>query len=191
MDSLSRSVIQKVRIAQQRGAIAAVIANNICLCFTARHKIEQIGYTNKVLSECKTLAEAAERMGIFLIDSLCQKQLDVMADDGTGRDVMIPSMLIDFYDAQRIRDCYFTARTLEYRSLTGIQCSPESKIAVDLTWASPLSSKVVKVEFWTSSETSALFEQKFQDVFLAFNRSIVFAPSYFIWDGKIFGVALS
>jgi uncharacterized Fe-S cluster protein YjdI len=70
--------VQKVRNAQHSGAAAVVIADNTCLC-----KFEKICTSGQ--------------------GEVCEKREPIMADDGSGDDITIPSMLLFKQDADPIK----------------------------------------------------------------------------------------
>jgi len=70
--------VKKVRNAQHSGAMAVIIADNICQC---KHK-----------DICKMHDEA-----------MCEQREPMMADDGSGTDITIPAMLMFKQDADRIK----------------------------------------------------------------------------------------
>merc|ERR1711966_283215 len=70
--------VQKVRNAQRSGAAGVVIADNTCLCSD---------------QECVAQTQGS-----------CETTEPIMADDGSGADISIPSFLMFKHDADRVKD---------------------------------------------------------------------------------------
>lgn len=72
------SFVQKVRNAQRTGAAAVLIADNVCLCLH---------------TDCQMNPEQL----------VCETQEPIMADDGSGADITIPSFLVFKPDADLLK----------------------------------------------------------------------------------------
>lgn len=73
--------VQKVRTAQHAGAVAVIVADNVCQCEN---------------EECQKAVSSADV-------SQCEKVEPIMSDDGTGSDVTIPSFMLHKHDADAIK----------------------------------------------------------------------------------------
>jgi len=79
VDRGSCTLVQKVRNAQQSGAVAVVIADNVCLCSDG----DQCSRTNPL--------------------GPCQSGAPIMANDGSDSDISIPSFLMFKRDADKVK----------------------------------------------------------------------------------------
>lgn len=95
--------------------------------------------------------------------------LVTMADDGSGRNIGIPSVLISKSEGDRLEAAV----------------SDGTKIMVELSWNMPHPDNHVEWEFWTSSGdiNSATFLEEFREPSLALGNSVTFQPNYGIIDG--------
>jgi len=185
--------VQKMRIAQSKGAVAVIIADNVCQCdSTNEYKVDvTTGRTQKLLEQCKQLAKQSL---VLAAGETCENGLPYMADDGTGDDIKIPSFLVDFVDAQPLKDCWYSA-TKKMSSadlLTGdaFKCVNDTKIVVQLAWDLPTSSDKVKFELWSSSDSEAVFKREFAPSMPKLAPYVDFQPRYFVWDGAYWGCTI-
>lgn len=138
------SFVQKVRNAQKTGAAGVVIADNTCLC-----------------SDKDCVSANGE-------DS-CQPTEPIMADDGSGGDVSIPSFLMFKKDADEIK--------AELRANHVVQ--------VEMQWALPQPDDRVEYDLWTtpSDPVSKDFQKGFKAVAQALGDRAYFTPHMYIYDG--------
>jgi len=187
--------VQKLRMAQSKGASAVIIADNVCQCSNIDAPTEVKGRTQKFKNVCYKLAEEAQKAGRLLPIDICENSLPFMADDGTGGDILIPSFLIDFYDAQRFKDCYLTANPSiggeKYESITGYTCDIGSKLVASMEWTLPAPDNNVEYDIWTSSDSEAKFKKDFQNIATLLKDSTTFTPHYFVWDGTKWGCTVT
>ena len=138
--------VQKVRNAQRAGAAAVLIADNTCLC-------------NDTDCLSKTGVERSH----------CEPQEPIMADDGSGSDVSIPSFLMFKHDADAIKD----AVTLG------------NQVRVEMKFAVPAPDSRVEYDLWTTPKDvlSRKFLQSFQDAAEALDKDAFFTPHMYVFDG--------
>ena len=140
------SFVQKVRNAQHTGATAVIIADNKCQC---KHK--------KVCTP-----EAYE--------SDCELNEPIMADDGSGGDITIPTILLFKQDADPIKS---------YLEGNG-------EVKMELIWPSViLDEQHVEWDLWTSptDNISTDFKNEFKAAVEAFGESASMTPHMYIYDG--------
>lgn len=139
------SFVQKVRNAQHAGAAAVLIADSTCICGA---------------EECVMNPEQI----------MCEQQEPIMADDGTGADITIPSFLVFKQDADKIRK--------EIKD-------NNQPVRVEMTFMLPNPDAVVEYELWTtaSDTLSDLFLQTFASAAIALKGEAKFSPQMFIYDG--------
>jgi hypothetical protein len=136
--------VQKVRNAQHAGAVAVVIADNVCQC---KHD--------------KVCTPAA--------NTECEKHEPIMADDGSGYDITIPSILMFKQDADPIKE-----------SLTH-----KKNVMLELSWSLPNPDDHVEWELWTSptDDTSLDFKNEFREAAAALASRASFTPHMYLYDG--------
>lgn len=104
------------------------------------------------------------------------EDLPVLADDGAGGDIRIPSLIIHHGDAQ---------------DLIGL-VKTDLKTIVSLTWDVPHPDDRVEFSLWFSSRMAPLlqtFVDRFRPVVLALGESVKFTPYYDVHLGSTWGCA--
>lgn len=136
--------VTKVRNAQRAGATAVLIADNVCLC---------------VNEGCKPDVE----------EEGCEVQEPIMADDGSGSDISIPTFLLFKQDADPIKDVL--------RS--------DKPVRVELSFSIPSNQNKVNYELWSTpvDVVSVPIETHFKDAALALGDKAHFSPKMYIYDG--------
>jgi len=139
------SFVKKVRNAQHAGAAAVIIADNVCLCTDLK---------------CLNVTKA----------DMCENNEPIMADDGSGGDVTIPSFLIYKHDAD--------ALIKELVVNKGI-------LQLEMTWDLPQPDDRVEYDLWTvpTDESGKEFQQQWKTVAKSFGSDAYFTPHFFIYDG--------
>ena len=101
---------------------------------------------------------------------LCEELEPIMADDGTGADISIPSFLVFKQDADKIRK--------EIKD-------NNQPIRVEMTFKLPTPDAVVEYELWTtvSDSLSDHFLKTFDSAAIALKGEAKFTPQMFIYDG--------
>ncbi|CAM9354352.1 unnamed protein product, partial [Discosporangium mesarthrocarpum] len=137
----------KVRKAQHLGASGVLIADNNCLC----------GDIGCIMDEGME----------------CEQVEPIMADDGSGADIAIPSFLMKKQDAQAIKT----------RLEAGLW------VQVEMAWSMPAPDDRVEWSLWTSviDPTAAFFKRDFKDVVTKLGKRTQFEPFYVIYDGEAYG----
>jgi hypothetical protein len=136
--------VRKVRIAQNMNALAVVVADNTCLC-SSFECVDQ----NPDLETCET-------------------QGPILADDGSGGDITIPSVLIFKQDVDPI-----------IKAVLGGE-----NVQLELSWTPrPQVENFVNVELFSLPFQDEFFLTEFRDVVLALGGSVVFTPHSYIYDG--------
>ena len=136
--------VQKVRNAQRSGAAAVIIADDTCMCSAG--------------DKCQSDAG---------VD--CETREPVMADDGSGSDITIPSMLLFKQDADVIK--------------TALKAN--TNVQLEMAWALPNPNKVVEYSLWsTPTDTIAKdFLTLFGETAAALGTRAVFTPRMYLYDG--------
>jgi PA domain len=136
--------VQKVRNGQHAGAAGVLIADTTCLC----------GDTDCIPSE---------------LDSSCETQEPIMADDGSGGDISIPSFLLFKRDADKFKAVLMQNRPVQ----------------VDMSWAMPQPDGHVEYDLWTTpfDIVSRSFLSSWKTVAVALGDRAYFTPHMFIYDG--------
>jgi len=136
--------VQKVRNAQHAGAAAVIIADNMCQC---QH--EKVCTPNP--------------------NTMCEKHEPIMADDGSGNDITIPSVLLFKQDADPLKKAL-----LNHKS-----------VRMELSWSLPNPDDHVEWDLWTSPTdfVSKRFKNEFKTAVLALGPSASFTPHMYIYDG--------
>jgi len=136
--------VQKVRNAQRAGAAGVIIADNTCLCKAGDRCRSEPG------RECETLEP-------------------IMADDGSGSDISIPSFLMFKEDADEVK----------------AEVQANHNVRIEMTWALPTPDDRVEYELWTTPTDvlSREFEKDFKEAALALGTRAYFTPQMYIYDG--------
>lgn len=98
--------------------------------------------------------------------------LPVMADDGSGTDVHIPSLIISQTDAVSL-----------FKTMN------QSSVVVGITWEVPHPDNRVEWSLWDTSRDRRLrpFMESFRFVFQALGNHTLFSPHYEVYDGSALG----
>jgi hypothetical protein len=144
--------VQKVRNAQKAGAAGVIIADTLCLCSD---------------TECRKTLETSED------NPQCQLKLPLMADDGSGGDITIPSFLMLKEDAGRLKK----------------EVKDNQMVQVEMKWSLPTPDDRVEYDLWTfpSDPGSRDVVQRFRPLTHALGEHAFFTPHMLIYDGKTFG----
>jgi len=135
--------VQKVRNGQHSGAAAVIIADNVCQC--------------KHSDECP--AEKGK----------CEKREPIMADDGSGNDITIPSLLIFKQDGDVLKQIL----------------ASNSPLRIEMAWSVPNPDDHVEYDLWTSpvDVTSIRFKTQWKDAAIALKSRVSFTPHMYLYDG--------
>ncbi|GMI33414.1 hypothetical protein TeGR_g13315, partial [Tetraparma gracilis] len=138
--------VAKVRRAQAAGAAGVLIGDTMCQC------------------DAVSAGTCTSDPGMA-----CETFEPIMADDGSGADITVPSFLLFKQDADLIK----------------AQLKQNSIVQVKMSWAIPAPDDRVEWEFWSSpSDTySKNFEKTFAPAIEALGASQFFTPHYNIYDG--------
>jgi hypothetical protein len=137
--------VSKVRNAQAAGASGVLIADSVCQC-------------DFVPNQC------TNPPGVQ-----CEGFEPIMADDGSGSDITIPSFLLFKQDADVIK------QRLQQNSI----------VQVKMAWSIPAPDDRVEWELWSSPTemTSRNFQSGFKSEIVALGKSQYFTPHFYIYDG--------
>ena len=132
---------KQVRNAQRVGAAGVLIADNTCLCSA---------------TEC-------------ISDLPCEANEPIMADDGSGADVSIPSMLVYKPDADLFKK----------------ELMANHPMNIEMIWSIPTPDDRVEYDLWTvpSDTTSKDFLMTFKRIAIALDQHAYFTPHMYIYDG--------
>jgi len=136
--------VQKVRNAQHSGAVAVIIADNTCQC---KHQ------------DICTLDAGTQ----------CEEREPLMADDGSGTDITVPTMLMFKQDADPIK----------------AKLDEGSMVRVEMSWSVPNPDDHVEYDLWSTvtDDKSSTFQMMWLDAMVALGQSAAFTPHYYIYDG--------
>lgn len=137
--------VNKVRNAQRSGAAGVIIADNTCLCAFG--------------ANCTSDSP----------DTDCETREPVMADDGSGSDITIPSFLMFKQDADPIKAAL----------------KKNTAVRVEMAWALPSPDDRVEYELWTTPTdvVSREFQHQFKTAANALGKHAQFTPHMYIYDG--------
>ena len=142
--------VQKVRNAQHFGAAAVIIADDVCLCGTEKSCVPR-------------------RKG-----DPCEPNEPIMADDGSGGDITIPSFLMFKQHADPIKDILVS----------------DTPVRIQMSWSLPEHDDGVDYDFWfnpgDTSETMS-FLSTWKPLAQALGDHAFFTPYTFIFNGNDFG----
>jgi hypothetical protein len=140
--------VEKVRRAQHLGASGVLIADSQCLCE---------GEVNCTSSP----------------DGVCRTNEPIMADDGSGKDISIPSMLLRKSDADVLKD------TLLHK---------KEPVLVEMRWQFPKFETKVTMDIWYTpiDKTSMYLLTNISKLALAMKDQLQFKPHYYLLRGNDF-----
>lgn len=136
--------VQKVRNAQRSGAAGVIIADNTCLCSAGDSCHSDPG------TDCET-------------------REPIMADDGSGADISIPSFLMFKQDADPIK----------------AEVMANHPVRIEMAWSLPSPDDRVEYDFWSTPTdlVSKDFQKEFKDAAQALGDRAYFTPHMYIYDG--------
>lgn len=136
--------VKKVRNAQRSGAAGVIIADNTCLCSD---------------DECRKTSKLPN----------CESQEPIMADDGSGADISVPSMLMFKRDADAVKEELLNNRPVQ----------------IEMAWSLPSPDDRVEYDLWTTpaDKVSKEFLKSFKRIAAAFGDKAYFTPHMYIYDG--------
>lgn len=134
----------QVRNAQRSGAAGVIIADNVCLCND---------------QECITHSQTTQ----------CESQEPIMADDGSGADVSIPSFLMFKNDADNAK----------------AELQANRPMQMEMAWSLPKPDNRVEYDLWTtpSDVVSKDFLKSFKVIAESLKDHAYFTPHMYIYDG--------
>jgi len=134
--------VTKVRNAQRSGAAGVIIADSSCLCSAG--------------DSCTS-------------DEECEEREPIMADDGSGNDISIPSFLMFKQDADPIKEAL----------------AQDTMMQLSMTWALPTPDDRVEYSLWTTPTelVSRGFELEFKHAAIALGQDAQFSPHMYVYDG--------
>jgi hypothetical protein len=111
-----------------------------------------------------------------IVDNVVENVIPYMADDGTGSDISIPSVLIGLQDGDTLKQGI-------------IEQAIYGSVLVSLAWTMPHPDGRVEWSLWTSSNDpqSREFKTVFGAVAADLADSVQFTPHFFILDGRLYG----
>jgi hypothetical protein len=141
--------VNKVRNAQHAGAAAVVIADTTCLCTAGEACVNEDGMAG------------------------CETKEPVMADDGSGSDITIPSFLMFKQDADPIKEAI----------------KKNTVVRMELSWALPRPDAKVEYSLWTTPKDPVSYSllKTFREVARALGDHAQFTPHMYIYDGVFAG----
>mmetsp|Transcript_18486 Transcript_18486/g.40002 ORF Transcript_18486/g.40002 Transcript_18486/m.40002 type:complete len:522 (+) Transcript_18486:153-1718(+) len=139
--------VQKARNAQRVGAAGMIIADNSCLC-SAKQCTSDPGHQ-------------------------CEEREPIMADDGSGSDISIPSFLMFKQDADGVK----------------AEVMANHPVRIEMTWSLPNPDDRVEYELWTTPTDviSRDFQKEFKEASVSLGKRAYFTPQMYIYNGKLSG----
>uniref|UniRef100_A0A7S4JDJ8 PA domain-containing protein n=1 Tax=Odontella aurita TaxID=265563 RepID=A0A7S4JDJ8_9STRA len=139
--------VAKVRNAQRVGASGVIVADNTCVCGD---------------SKCPPTP-----------GSECESREPIMADDGSGSDISIPSFLMAKEDANVVKELL----------------KAKQPVQMEMAWALPSPDNHVRYELWTTPSTriGKNFPRQFKEAAVALGEHASFQPYMYIYDGQASG----
>jgi len=137
--------VTKVRNAQRTGAAGVLIADNTCLC-----------------SDLDCMSKAG-------MPGTCENTEPIMADDGSGADISIPSFLMFKHDADPVKEELKNNRPVQIQMAWSLP-NPDDRVEYDL-WSTP--SDVVSKDFY----------KNFRPLAKALGKHAFFTPHTYIHNG--------
>jgi len=136
--------VQKVRNAQRVGAAGVMIADNTCLCSFQDVCHPDPGHD-------------------------CEIREPIMADDGSGSDISIPSFLMFKQDADLVK----------------AELMANHVVRMEMQWSLPAPDDRVEYELWTTptDTISKDFQREFKEAAVALEDRAYFTPQMYIYDG--------
>jgi PA domain len=136
--------VRKVRNAQRSGASGVIIANTICRC-----------------SDAACVAESDT--------PTCETSAPIMADDGSGSDITIPSFLMSKWDADQVI----------------VQLKNDQPVQLEMAWFLPTPDDRVEYDLWTVpfDTVTKPFLQTFRPIAETLGNRAYFTPHMYIYDG--------
>eukprot|EP00978_Attheya_sp_CCMP212_P021224 scaffold61816_cov54-Attheya_sp.AAC.1 len=136
--------VNKVRNAQRSGAAGVIIADNTCLCSYGK--------------------ECTSDRGVE-----CETREPIMADDGSGADISIPSFLMFKQDADPIK----------------AELMANHPVRMEMAWSLPSPDDRVEYDLWTtpSDTVSRDFQKTFKPAAESLGKHAYFTPHMYIYDG--------
>jgi len=145
VDRGSCTFVQKVRNAQHSGAVAVIIADNTC--------------------QCKHVKDGC----VLEAGTLCEEREPLMADDGSGTDITVPTMLMFKQDADPIKEFL----------------KKGEPVRMEMSWSVPNPDDHVEYDLWSTvtDSKSNEFQKMWMDAQLKLGGQAAFTPHYYIYDG--------
>eukprot|EP00549_Striatella_unipunctata_P004458 CAMPEP_0118699036 /NCGR_PEP_ID=MMETSP0800-20121206/15614_1 /TAXON_ID=210618 ORGANISM="Striatella unipunctata, Strain CCMP2910" /NCGR_SAMPLE_ID=MMETSP0800 /ASSEMBLY_ACC=CAM_ASM_000638 /LENGTH=514 /DNA_ID=CAMNT_0006599085 /DNA_START=68 /DNA_END=1612 /DNA_ORIENTATION=- len=136
--------VKKVRNAQRAGAAGVIIADNTCLC-----------------NDQDCIAKSGS--------PTCETAEPIMADDGSGSDISIPSFLMFKTDADAVKE----------------EVKKGQFVQLEMKWALPNYDDRVEYSLWftPTDVVSREFLRNFKQVAQALGDKAYFTPHLYIYDG--------
>ena len=136
--------VQKVRNAQRVGAAGVIIADNSCLCSAGDACHSDPGHD-------------------------CEEREPIMADDGSGSDISIPSFLMFKQDADLVK----------------AEVMANHPVRLEMSWQLPSPDDRVEYELWATPTDiiSRDFQKEFKEAAVALGSRAYFTPQMYIYDG--------
>ena len=133
--------VTKVRNAQRSGAAGVIVADNTCLCTAGDACTSEPG-----------------------VD--CESREPIMADDGSGSDISIPSFLMFKQDSD----------------LVIAEMKANHMVLVEMSWSLPNRNTRVEYELWTTptDAVSKDFQRQFKVATIALDSHAYFTPHMYI-----------
>jgi hypothetical protein len=136
--------VKKVRNAQRSGAAGVIIADTTCLCSD---------------SDCISASGVPT----------CETSEPIMADDGSGSDISIPSFLMFKTDADAVKT----------------ELKANRPVQMEMAWSLPTPDDRVEYDLWSvpTDVVSRDFLNNFKNAAVSLGQKAYFTPHQYIYDG--------
>lgn len=142
--------VQKVRNAQHLGAAGVIIADNTCLCSD---------------QDCMAHQQSGGN-----IQPACETAEPVMADDGSGADVSVPSFLMFKHDADAVK----------------AELKLNRPVQIEMTWSLPNPDDRVEYDLFSAPTDPVTYHfwKEWPPIAKALGSKAYFTPHMYIFDGE-------
>jgi len=139
--------VKKVRNAQRAGAAGVLIADNTCLCTD---------------EDCMAKTD--------IVETTCEAQEPIMADDGSGSDISVPAFMMFKQDADELKKVLIK----------------NQHVRVEMSFSVPAPDARVEYDLWTTPKdpVTRSIQKNFKEAAIALGKDAYFTPHMYIYDGE-------
>ena len=154
------------QVSQWTSPFILMIDRGTCTFVTKVRHAQHAGASGVIIADDKYLCDDEHQ------DQTCQKVEPIMADDGSGSDITIPSFLMYKQDAEKVKDVI----------------KQDKAVMVDMTWSLPAPDDRVEWTLWTNSNDNMSNDLKtsFGEIIELIGTNQFFTPYYQVYDGDLY-----